>query len=225
VKLEIEEVGIHELEQHPENANNGDIDAIAESIRVNGFFAPVLVQRSTRRILAGNHRWAAAIRLGHRTVPVVWLDVDDDAGRRIMVADNRTARLGRDDPALLLDLLDELYATDAGLAGSGFDYGDYSRLQDELRPPVAADAGDEYPVERDAEPPKEPIAEVRKRLPFSLLPELDEDGQCYSVTVTRVGMQAITARDFNDLRVALGAMPLTRDEVRSYEIPAWGSST
>lgn len=222
--LSTEYVDIHSLLQHDENANNGDLDAIADSIRVNGFFAPIIAQRSSRRILAGNHRWAAALRLGLQQVPVVWLDVDDHDGRRIMLADNRTARLGRDDPALLLDLLDDLHATDRGLAGTGYEYDDYVALLNEIRPEPAPWV-EQYPVQADPEPRKEPVAEIRPRLPFSLLPEIDEDGAVYAVTVTRVGLGPISAADFNDLRVALGAMPLSRDEVRSYDVPAWGRGT
>lgn len=142
-----------------------------------------------------------------------------------MVADNRTARLGRDDPALLLELLDDLYATDRGLLGTGYEYDDYLTLLNSQRPEDVLELEREYPTERDPEPKREPIAEVRKRLPFSLMPEQDEDGSCYSITVTRVGMGPISAADFNELRVAIGAMPLSRDEVRSYEIPSWGRST
>lgn len=55
---------VDSLQPHPQNANEGDVGAIVESIDENGFFGAVLVQASTGRILAGKHRWASAIERG-----------------------------------------------------------------------------------------------------------------------------------------------------------------
>lgn len=104
------------------NPNNGDVEAIAESIVINGFQVPVIARRDTGEIVAGNHRYYALLRLGATHVPVIWTDMDDVAAARFLVADNRLARLGRDDPAQLLEMLTELQAASPlGLAGTGFD--------------------------------------------------------------------------------------------------------
>jgi hypothetical protein len=52
-------------------------------------------------------------------IPVVVLDIDDHAAKKMMVADNRTAQLARPDDAALLKLLDQI-AVDTGLDGTGY---------------------------------------------------------------------------------------------------------
>lgn len=113
-------VDITTLTPHPENPRNGDVDAITESIRINGVYRPLYCQASTLRILAGNHTYAGLMDLGAQQAPVIWLDVDDDAARRIMLADNRTADLGGYDDGLLAELLKSLDGTDVGLLGTGY---------------------------------------------------------------------------------------------------------
>jgi len=110
---------IDEVTPHPRNYNNGDVEAIGESIEVNGMYRPVFVQRSTGYIIAGNHTWHACKMLGATHIPIVWLDVDDPTAVRIMLADNRTAALAVPDNALLLELLDDLAAEDS-LIGTGY---------------------------------------------------------------------------------------------------------
>lgn len=112
---------IEHVHPHPRNVNMGDTDAIVESIQVNGFTAPILAQRSTGYIVAGNHRYAALIELGGDQIPVIWLDMDDEQALRYMLADNRSTRLGKDDLGLLAEALDELRETEVGLTGTLFD--------------------------------------------------------------------------------------------------------
>ena len=115
---------IDAITPHPRNYNNGDVDAIAESIEVNGMYRPVYVQKSTAYIIAGNHTWHACKMLGAEQIPVVVLDIDDTTALRIMLTDNRTAALAVPDNSQLLNLLDELANTDT-LHGTG--YRDYDR--------------------------------------------------------------------------------------------------
>lgn len=122
-------VPLGDLRPHPRNARNGDTDAIAESIRVNGVYRPLYVQASTHQILAGNHTAEAVQLLGGVNVPVVFLDVDDEAALRILVIDNRSADLGMYDDGLLVELLDELAAQPAGLLGTGYQPDDLSDLR------------------------------------------------------------------------------------------------
>ena len=82
-------VPIEEVTPWPDNPNNGDVDKIAESIRVNGMYQAICAQRSTGYILVGNHRYAALQELGSDQVPVIWLEVGDEEARRIAIADNR----------------------------------------------------------------------------------------------------------------------------------------
>lgn len=121
-------VPIDTLNQHPDNPRNGDIEVIAESIRVNGYMAPVVVQATTRRILAGNHRYAAMLSLGQTQIPAVFVDVTDEQAARYLVADNRTSDLARNDEALLAQILLDLSQSEIGLLGSGWDEHDMHAL-------------------------------------------------------------------------------------------------
>jgi len=95
-RSQVDEVAaIDSIEPHPENPNKGDRESIGESIDANGFYGKVLVQKSTRRILVGSHRWAEMKAAGETEIPVTLLDVDDDRALAIMVADNET-RSGAD---------------------------------------------------------------------------------------------------------------------------------
>lgn len=147
-----EVVSIDSLRPHPRNVNMGDIGAIHSSITANGFYGNVVAQRSTGHILAGSHRWLGARQAGLEEIPVTWVDVDDAAALRIMLADNRTARLGSDDEVALAELLQEL-ANDGGLEGTGFDGDDLDQLLDDLgRDPLPAeDEADEPDVDRAGE--------------------------------------------------------------------------
>lgn len=112
---------ISELTPYHKNARRGNVDAIAESLQVNGQYKPIIVNEGTRtgrrwEVLAGNHTVQAADQIGLDKLDAVVIDVDDDQARRIVLADNRTADLATYDDALLADLL-----SDAGdLSGTGF---------------------------------------------------------------------------------------------------------
>jgi len=125
-------VPIGKLKPAPFNPNNGDYGAIEESIKANGFFGALVVSRRTGHVLAGNHRLRVALDLGYRELPVTWVDVDLDAEKRILLADNHTARLGNDNPVALAELLAELAATDKGLLGTAFSGDDLDQLLSDL---------------------------------------------------------------------------------------------
>lgn len=124
------------LLEHPENANRGDTDVIAESIEENGFFGALVVQRSTGHVLVGNHRFRQLVASGEAQVPVIYVDVDDDRARKIMLVDNASARKGYFDDRALLSLLDGLAQGAAtfeeGLVGTGYAPADYQALIDRV---------------------------------------------------------------------------------------------
>lgn len=99
---DIVRVPIVSLQAHPDNPRRGNIEAIAASIKEHGFTTTLLVQRSTRRVLVGNHRLRAAQGLGLTMVPVRFIDCDDAQALRILLADNRASDVaGYDDEKLL----------------------------------------------------------------------------------------------------------------------------
>ena len=123
----IEYVEVSTLITHPRNARDGDIGAIITSIQQNGWFGTVVAQKSTRYILAGNHRFQAARQVGLTHVPVFWVDCDDERALAILIADNRTSDIGRWDEQGLIDILSDLQQSDM-LLGTGYDDEDLAKL-------------------------------------------------------------------------------------------------
>lgn len=148
INQSIETTPISALSLHPRNANQGDAGAIYESIEANGFYGTIVAQRSTGHVLAGNHRLQAAQMAGIDEVPVCWVDVDNERALRLLLADNRTTRLGHDDESALSELLAELSNSESGLAGTGFDGDDLDQLINDL----AGGAGNELSGDVDEVP-------------------------------------------------------------------------
>lgn len=121
-------VPVADLEPHPDNPHQGDVDVIAKSIEKNGFYGTILVQKSRMRIIAGEHRWRGAKAKGLGQVPALILDVDDAAALRILLADNRTAEIGGYDDQALAELLRSLDDLD----GTGWTEQDLDDLADAI---------------------------------------------------------------------------------------------
>jgi hypothetical protein len=120
VNLTTETVPLDALTPHPRNVRQGDVGAISESLRAHGQYRPIVAQRSTGHILAGNHTFKAAQALGWSEIAVTFLDVSDDQAVRIMLADNRTNDLATYDDRALVDTLRELSQSDEGLSHTLF---------------------------------------------------------------------------------------------------------
>jgi ParB-like nuclease family protein len=124
---------VADLKPHPDNPNVGDPKAIGESIDALGFYGAVLVQESTGRIMAGEHRWRAAQLRGLAELPALVIDCDDETAEKIMVGDNQYARLGTWDMSKLAEVLTRIAGDGldgAGLAGTGFTDADLAKLLD-----------------------------------------------------------------------------------------------
>jgi ParB-like chromosome segregation protein Spo0J len=113
-------VSAEAIQPDPRNPNNGDIDAIIESITVNGVYRPVYAAKATGHIVAGHHLYAALLEMGAQRIPVQWVDGDLEQVTRILLADNQIAKLARQDDAQVIDLLQWLDATERGVLGTGF---------------------------------------------------------------------------------------------------------
>src|SRR5699024_2137480 len=109
-------VDISTLSPHPDNARQGNTDLIAQSLEHNGQYRPLVVQKSTGHVLAGNHTLAAAHQLGWTQVAATFVDVDDTAAKKILLADNKTSDEATYDEDLLAQLLSDLNTTH----GTGF---------------------------------------------------------------------------------------------------------
>lgn len=151
LEQEFEQVELDRLCLHPSNPRSGDIALIGESIRANGFFGAIVAQRSTGRILAGNHRWKAAKAEGKETVPVAWVDVDDEHATRILLADNRTNDVASYDERQLAGLLAELNES-CGLEGTGYKPEDLEQLLADISPQLVEGNTDPDDMPEDVEP-------------------------------------------------------------------------
>lgn len=121
------------LRHFPGNARLHDEDLIRESLAVNGQYKPIIVQTSTRCVLAGNGTMAAAHALGWTEILVQWIDCDDEAARRINLVDNRASDKARDDLGELAMLLTAL---GDDLAGTGFTHDDLDGIRTFLDEPL-----------------------------------------------------------------------------------------
>jgi len=115
--LTIERVPIASITRHPRNARTHNLDIIKESLRTHGQFLPLLVQTSTKFILAGNGRHEGMEQLGWDEADVTFIDVDDEQATKILLVDNRSSDTGDYRDAELVALLESL--TD--LVGTGYD--------------------------------------------------------------------------------------------------------
>lgn len=128
--LQATDVPLAQLRPHPDNPRNGDLDAIKESLRVHGQYAPLIVA-GDGTVLVGNHRYAAMLELGWETASVIRRPEGpfDSKAIKIMLIDNHTSDQATNDEAQVLSLLRQLDAADDGLWGSGFDDTDLADLQ------------------------------------------------------------------------------------------------
>lgn len=123
--MKVVSVELDTLTPFPGNPRRGDVAVIKESLSTHGQYQPLVAQESTRTILVGNHRWHAARDLGWKKVDVVFMDVDDDAARRIVAIDNASSDRATYDFAELEALLTSL---EGDLEGTGYSLTDLDEI-------------------------------------------------------------------------------------------------
>ena len=108
-------VSIDSLQALPGNPRLGDVDAVAASLEKFGQRKPIVVRKDDGTIIAGNHTWQAAKKLGWKEIAVAFVGDDDTTAQAYALADNRTAELGSYDEQALKDLIDKVAAVDPDL--------------------------------------------------------------------------------------------------------------
>jgi ParB-like chromosome segregation protein Spo0J len=106
-------VPIADLVPDPANARRHpqkNLDGIAASLRIYGQRKPVVVNRRTGAVEAGNGTLDAAKALGWTHLAAVYVDDDPATAAGFAIADNRTAELAEWDAAALDKLLHEIGA-------------------------------------------------------------------------------------------------------------------
>jgi len=144
-ELEHLAISIDEIHTHPSNVRQGDVGAICESLKAHGQYRAIVFQKSTGRILAGNHTWKAAKALGWTQIAATPVVCDDQQALRILLADNKANDLATYDEPELVELLKQLADTEEGLLGTLFD-------EDELDSLIADQSHFELPSDVDDVP-------------------------------------------------------------------------
>jgi len=124
--MEIKEVALITLKPYPNNPRKGNIDLIAKSLETYGQYKPITINKRTNEILAGNHTYEAAKKLGWTTIQATYIDADENTAAKIVLMDNKTSDAGGYDDAQLLGLLDSL----GDLNATGYTDKDLQELQE-----------------------------------------------------------------------------------------------
>ena len=129
-----------------ENPRIGDVPAMKESLTENTQYRPAVgnIREGTRygdrTVLAGNHTHQALEELGEGEIAVTYVDVDDEAAWKIVLADNRQGDLGYYDPAALLAAIERA----GGTKGTGYDDEWVKKTMEAMAPadPAGMDPGE-----------------------------------------------------------------------------------
>lgn len=144
-------VPIDQVTPYENNANNGDVDVVRDSIETNGFYGAVIAQEGTGSLIAGHTRYEALLSLGSTEIPVIWVKTSNVQAARMRLVDNRSTRLGQDDPGLLLEELQAIIEADADmlLAGTGFLEHDMEDIRRRIEEPLDFE-DEEYAKQRSS---------------------------------------------------------------------------
>ncbi|MBI3844523.1 MAG: DNA modification methylase [Planctomycetes bacterium] len=148
--MNIRRVRLDEIHNDPANARLHDtrnVEAITASLKTFGQCEPLVVQRGTGKVIAGNGRLTAMRALGWTECDVVDVEFDDLKSCALAIAMNRTSELGAWNDDVLATLLEELRREDQ-LDGVGFDDREIDKL--------LAEMADETPKDLDDPGPQEP---------------------------------------------------------------------
>ena len=126
--MEIKQVLLGDLKLYRNNPRKGNVDLIAESLERYGQYKPITVNANSGEILAGNHTFQAAEKLGWSYIDVVYVHVDDTTAAKIVAMDNRTTDSGSYDNEQLAKLLEALPELD----GTGYTFEEYDSLLAEI---------------------------------------------------------------------------------------------
>jgi len=119
--IETKSVSLADLQMYHKNPRVGNVDAIAESLRENGQYKPIVVNIGTHtqrhnEILAGNHTYMGMKKNGEKLIYASFVDVPEEQAAKIVLADNKTADLGTYDEKIIADLFESL----PDVAGTGY---------------------------------------------------------------------------------------------------------
>ena len=118
---------------NPRRHGKKNMAAIRDSLTRFGQVEPLIVQRSSMRVVGGNGRLEVMRSLKWERANVILLDLTDTQATTLGIILNRTGELSAWDKDTLADLLGDLNG-DEGLSWLGFDDKDVRRLLGEDEP-------------------------------------------------------------------------------------------
>ncbi len=171
-------VSIDSLQGLPGNPRIGDVDAVAASLEKFGQRKPIVVRKDDGTIIAGNHTWQAAKKLGWKEIAVAYVGDDDTTAQAYALADNRTAELGSYDEQALKDLIDKVAAVDPELVRiSGWSDDAVKELMDKI------------------------ASQQLKEFNKDLIPELPVEAQTKFGDVYKLGNHKLVCGDSTDTKI------------------------
>jgi len=154
--LQIESIPIENLKPAPYNPRkmpDEQMQMLMKGIEEFGIVQPIIVNEQTGHIVGGHQRVEAAQRVGLKTVPVVFVDLDEQREKTLNIGLNKIH--GEWDFPSLTALLDELQAGGADMQLTGFTDDELEQMMTwEPEPEATAGLTDPDDV---PEPPAEPI--------------------------------------------------------------------
>jgi ParB-like chromosome segregation protein Spo0J len=116
---------------HPQNYRQGDVEVIKASLQRFGQMRPIVVQKSTAHVVAGNHTLKAAVELGWTEIACVAVDLSNEEAEAYLVADNRASDKATNDDAALVSILERLMLA-GKLEGTGYNPDDVDDMMSAL---------------------------------------------------------------------------------------------
>lgn len=124
-------VPINKVKGRKQNPRRGNIDTIKESLEINGQYRPIVVNKKTSEVLAGNHTLKAAKALGWKNIAVTYVDVNEEDATKIVLIDNRAndkAEYNNEELATVLKSLNFEFE------GTGYKEEDLNKILAEILP-------------------------------------------------------------------------------------------
>lgn len=127
LKVDGEEVPIKGLKCVPGTPRVPNVEKIAESLRANGQYRRIVINKRDSTVLVNWGVVLAAKKLGWKTVVAITVDVDPIQAQKIHLADNRCAELARYEELTLAQMLQSLNTP----FGTGYSPKEVKQLFDE----------------------------------------------------------------------------------------------
>lgn len=119
---------------NPRQISRDELNKLIKSIKQFGFVDPALVRKQDNMIVGGHQRVKAAIEMGLKEIPVVFLDITENDAKLLNVALNKIS--GDWDEDKLTELLSELkFFDDVDELLTGFDEDELDKLLADLEEP------------------------------------------------------------------------------------------